>query len=490
MRLREQTRRLRQQLRRYFDLHRGRQSSVDRESGHSPGWNRTIFGRGLRRLTGCQIISSAQGMGLDLGELVAETTAPGSAKLLRRVREGTHGQREYTLARRSTVKVETKTAETESAPAKAEPVVVEAKAETQAEAEVKKVLLKTPPTAILNLESAARQVACRRLEQSELSPPPAPTAEEAFSCLLDAPLNHRRQVLRQEPRWRSLAGVKHAALAIDKLRLCAPKEARALAQILAIEIAAKIKGADCAEAFCRAAGVLGSSHRIGASMEGAAFCLETALVIACWAPPGVRADLLQRASFVLSNHGAIEAALAVSGKAMAIYAEQRDSAGMGKVFVDQATFLAYSGQYEEARGSWLNALALLPDTEKHHRAAVYQGLAHLDEQAGRLDTAIEHLRLAQEFIPQRATYLRGKVSWAAGEIARKQGRFGAAESQLRQAVAELGMINPFDLGLVTLDLAELLLETGQAAEAVELAKDTEALLKLFKSNPSRVKTTE
>jgi len=489
---REKMDEVREFLRRAFALHRGRQAAVDRASGHAPGWNRTVLGRPVMRLTGYQLLASARGMGLDLGELLSEAAEPSPTELLRKVREATHGKREDTLVKLPTVKVKAKTdtksgnakeeTKTENVDTKASGAKAEDGARTaETEDKEKKIVLKTPPSAILRLQSAARQVACNRLDPAQQQQQSAPTTEEACACLLYAPLNHRRKVLRLEPRWRSLAGVTSAALAIDKLRLRAPEDAMALGQILAVEIATKIKGPDAGEAFCRAAGALGSAHRLAASMEGAAFCLETVSAISPWAPPAVRADLLRRASVVLMAYGEMEAALAVSDQAMAIYAAQRDTSGMGKVFVDQGVFLVALDP-PKATNKYKNGLALLPDSDETHRAAAFQGLARVAELAKRFDQAEEYLQQALPLILAEDTYTSAQAQKIAGLLAKQSGQFSIAEVHLRTAADKLAEINPFDAVIAALYLIELLLERGRPVEANKRAKEMTWLLEAFRHN--------
>ncbi len=233
---------LRRALLRDFAFHRGRQPAVDRASGHARGWTREALTRPVFKLTGYQLLSCARGMGLDLGELLNENTKPDPAELLRKVREATHGKRQDTLAKLPTIKTKSKI-ETQSGKTKA---AAEGGAETaETKSEATKIVLKTPPSAILRLQSAARQVACNRLDPAQAQQHSAPTTEEAFACLLHAPLNHRRQVLRVEPRWRSLAGVKSAALAIDKLRLRAPEDA--IARSLCANVSETLKYREISE---------------------------------------------------------------------------------------------------------------------------------------------------------------------------------------------------------------------------------------------------
>ncbi len=464
---------LQQRLSDYLDLHRGRRGEVDRRSGYYRGWGRGVLGRTALKLTASQIYSAAEGLGLDpVALLIAE---PSPFELLRAARETAHGKRKNTVAKTSKTKTKTPKSKT-----------IRARAGKQTKApkdKGKKVaVLKSPPTPILDLEVSARRVLRHYQAEAERPLLPAPSAQEAHSCLLYGSLSHRRQVLRQEPRWRSLTAVKHAALAIDKLRYAKPEHAVTLARILTVEVASKIKGLAGVEAFCRAGGVLGSSHRIGGSMEAAAFCLESALRISQWAPSLVRANLLQRAGTALYSFARYRDALKLMDQAAHIYGDQVHSAGIGQTWTQRAILYFSLEQRSKATECAQFALTALPDSEKQYRATAYHVLATLHRDARELATAERNLRLAEALVPGDATHSRGMILWTAAMIAKDRKNLDEAEYRLRQAMKLLEQINPFDLGLATVDLAEVLLAAGKAREVTSLADGMASLLEPFQGN--------
>ncbi len=189
--------------------------------------------------------------------------------------------------------------------------------------------------------------------------------------------------------------------------------------------------------------------------------------------------MLQRTSVVLFGHNEVEAALTVSDMAMAICASQRDRIGMGRVFVDQGAYLL-APDPAAATDSYRTALALLPDSEGSNRAAAYQGLASIDEQAKRFDRAEGYLLQALALIPQDAIYPRAMAQWSAGAIAKASGKPDNAEPLLVLAIEGLIVTDPFSAALATLDFVDLLLTSGQTRAATERAKEMARFLQPFR----------
>jgi tetratricopeptide (TPR) repeat protein len=226
----------------------------------------------------------------------------------------------------------------------------------------------------------------------------------------------------------------------------------------------------------RAWAYLGNARRIAFDLAGAeeALALADRLVEGGSADPLEEARILDLRASLLSDQGHFEQAAELLDVVIDIYADLREPHRQGRAMISRGVFLGYSGWPEEAIREIRKGLGLV-DWEREPRLVLISrhNLAWFLNDCGRAEEALRQLarfRHTYRDFPDNWTGLR--LAWLDGRIAARQGRLAEAESALREVRRSfLAGGHGYDASLVTLDLANLYLEEGRAAEVRALAEE-------------------
>ena len=219
---------------------------------------------------------------------------------------------------------------------------------------------------------------------------------------------------------------------------------------------------------------LGGAHRRDGNLRAAADALEEAEAAATLGShhPRISIGLLEKKGWLAIDQGLHQQALELFAEAVEIAGAAGDRHVRGRCLYNQAIAFRLLERYREALDD-LHVAAMLLDIEREPRLGLITllELARCSEAASHLDAALAFLDRAERgwirFMNAgdriRASWTRGRIHAAAGELIRARSHY----AQARQGFVELDY--PFDAALVTLELAATLAEEGRFAEVGELA---------------------
>lgn len=194
-----------------------------------------------------------------------------------------------------------------------------------------------------------------------------------------------------------------------------------------------------------------------------------------------QAEMLELQASFLRDQRRFEEATHALDRAVEIYRATGDSHAEGRGLIHRANLEWERGEESAAIALLERAAGLVrPDRDPRlafvvkHDLARYRGLAGRPEAAAALLPELRRLALE---LGGRLDRLR--LLWTEGLILARLGRITLAEATLRRAVAGFARAGAgYDAAFAALDLASVLLEAGQSAEASELAGD---LMPIFAS---------
>ncbi len=272
-------------------------------------------------------------------------------------------------------------------------------------------------------------------------------------------------------------------LAVDRLRFSHPWPAARQAFAVAAHVAPAINGDEAKEIFSRAAGVYASCCRMGGSPEDGVRAILVALSAAGSSNPQLRASLMERAAYLLISFAQNLNAIAVFDLADSINIGTGDRSCRGRLAVGRGVAWHLENEFQLSATEFLSALQLLSNCEQVFAGSAHQCLGQVRMDEGDLIGAAREIEFARTLLADGDVYSLGIVEWTAARLASKCGQSEQAELLFRGAVDNLMKINPFDTTLVCLDWVKLLLEKGEAADAVLTARRTARLIEQFESNP-------
>lgn len=231
----------------------------------------------------------------------------------------------------------------------------------------------------------------------------------------------------------------------------------------------------------RAWAYLGNARRLGSDLKGAEEAISRAESFSeeGSADPLEEARILDLKASLLGDQGRLEEAAGLLDVVIDIYEDIRDVHRQGRALISKGLFLAYADRPEEGLGLIGSGLSLV-NVEQEPRLALManHNIAWCLVDCGRPEEALRHLDRARHLyhaFTDRWTGLR--LAWLEARIAVGLGRLEEAERklhELRDAFVEQRL--GYDASLVTLDLAALYLQQGQAAEVRRLAGEALPLL--------------
>lgn len=236
------------------------------------------------------------------------------------------------------------------------------------------------------------------------------------------------------------------------------------------------------EWMVRALAVFTSLRRTQGRCGAAARSLKLAFELSADLPH-CRANLFQRMTYLAANQGwwATASEFAQQAREAFVYLDNRE--GIGESLVDQAIMAVYLSRLDEAKKCYSSALKYLPERSSRNRTAALHGLGWIEMQRGHLAEAEEHLRAAMTFYKGEKGGNWAKIVWLQGEIFLQKRDFAGAEEAFRESIESFSLHDdPYDFALVALQLAEVLLLSGRAAEVDQIAQLMIRLLTPFQNN--------
>ncbi len=296
--------------------------------------------------------------------------------------------------------------------------------------------------------------------------------------LLSYPAPQRRSLVCQAGRFQTLAVCELLIDASFEAGFHAAAEAMELAGLsllLTGQLDAGYYGSSVVmDLRARAWAYLGNARRIAFDLAGA----EEALLEAerhaesGSADPLEEARILDLRASLLGDQGRFEQAAELLEAVIDIYDDLRESHRKGRALISQGSFLGQAGGPEEAIRQLRKGLALV-DWERDPRLVQWarHNLAWFLNDSGRSEEALQQLeRLLHAHGESSDARTELRLAWLGGRIAARLDYLAEAEQafvEVRQGCLTEG--HGYDAAMVTLDLAQLYLRQGRAAEVRELA---------------------
>ena len=305
--------------------------------------------------------------------------------------------------------------------------------------------------------------------------------------LLAHPPERRPMLARHQPRFHTW-GVYQLLVERSRERsFQEPREAESLAQ-LALELAdhldAGYYGAHRIEDLrARAWGHAGNARRVGGDLAAAGEAFERAFehLARGTREPLERAILLDLRASLLRAERRFDDAMKLLEEALGVFLEAGDHHRAGRALVGLDNVLHHAGRPEEGIPLLYRALELIdPAQEPRLLLCAWHNLIDDLAEAGRFMEAQKLLRQAEPVYRRSPEpWSQTRRLWVEGKIARGLGQQERAEALLRAARdGFLAQDLPYDLALVSLELAALCAEQGRAAEVRRIAAE---MLPLFSS---------
>lgn len=306
-------------------------------------------------------------------------------------------------------------------------------------------------------------------------------ADLLLKAVLDEGMVRAKTLVHQDGRFQTWGFFERLLSEAQRLIASEPHRTRAFLH-LALRVASQLDSGRYGEsavatAHTRGWAYLGNARRVLGDFAGAekAFRRAEFHFQQSHLDPLDEALLSHLRASLCIDQRRFDEALALLDDALAIYREIGEVHQMGRVLMTRGVTLLYGGAPESAAASYRESLALLDEQEEPRlRFACCKNLLLCLTEAGRGAEAaalLPETRTLAEAVADPLDLVR--LRWAEGRIAAALGRADEAEAAFRATQDELLAARlPWDAALVTLDLAELLLRHGRAAETRELAEQT------------------
>lgn len=194
--------------------------------------------------------------------------------------------------------------------------------------------------------------------------------------------------------------------------------------------------------------------------------------------PWILAEVASLEGSLLKDARRLETATTCLDYACQRFADAGDATGIARVRVKLATVYRLNGEPKSALVLIQKALAALRGTSspKLLVAALHSFVMFLaeDGQLDRAQTILHHLSPVYGWYPE----FEDRHLWLRAKVARGREEFEAAEHYYREVLrAFISKSSTFDAALVALDLAELLITSGRAAEVANVTRPLPTLFR-------------
>jgi len=324
-----------------------------------------------------------------------------------------------------------------------------------------------------------RRQAALNVEKSE--------APELLRELLAQPLEHRRTLIANSPRYRTWAFCELLLDAAREWGFQEPVQAVDLSQ-LGVELAMRLAAAHYGEARlndlrARAWAGLGNAQRIHSEFRDAeeAFAKAERLLKKGTGDPLEKAQILLLKSSWRGTQQRFRDAFRLLDRVMAIGRKCGDVQLCGKALIMRGFLVGAANDPEAAVRHLAEGIRKLdPISDPRLFMVAQHNLVLFLTESGRYEEAQGLLESARPLYHQVADQMGLlRLRWLEGKIAISLGRFPAAEETLRSVRKELIERDlGLDAALVTLDLAHIYAHQGRNAEVQRLAEE---VIPLFQS---------
>jgi tetratricopeptide (TPR) repeat protein len=227
---------------------------------------------------------------------------------------------------------------------------------------------------------------------------------------------------------------------------------------------------------------LGNARRLASDFDGARRAFKEARRIFAQEGTGdplKRAHLISLEASYIDETGEFEKAEATLEEVLKIYAQAGDLHLQGRTLLKMGDFI---GKVDPAKGiaHIRNALALLEvEREPRLELCAQHDLAWFLNDDGKPEEALAVLEQARPLYQQFPdAYTQFRLHWLEARIAQKLGQLEEAESTFEQLWDEFRARDlRHELVLLSIDLAELFVEKGEARRAADLVAQTHPILK-------------
>ena len=332
--------------------------------------------------------------------------------------------------------------------------------------------------------------AVRRVEQGGPLPgPEVPSRAEFLLASIETPNgSEERRRLKTARKYRDVGFVRAYLEQLDTLRYDQPKKAAQNARTVAIHLLPETP-CDPRERLAlelETLGIYGSALR----MVGDFATAQQALVLALESARKhelleLAASLLQRSSYLLTDHGQLAESLTLLDEALLICFDLGLDSPLGTVLVDRGVVFHYQGKDRAAVSVLERALRLLGKDSRRvsrNRLAAYQVLGYVHQRAGDLDRSAAVIRQATAEFKEAGGLILAKLYWQHGCLALAQGAYAEAYEWLASAFDLLEQRGAPGRALVSLDMTKALLAQGKTEEAINMALGMAQFLTSFRGN--------
>jgi tetratricopeptide (TPR) repeat protein len=242
-----------------------------------------------------------------------------------------------------------------------------------------------------------------------------------------------------------------------------------------------------ADQQARAWAELGNARRIADDLAGAERDLAYALTRSAdgTGDPLLLARLMDLTASLYTDQRRFQEALHLLDMVYAIYEKAGDTHLAGRALISKGATANYAFDVEEAVGLLSRGIELIdPSRDPKLLMAGLHNLAWCLVECGQAELAHQLFTLSQELFANYIERLDAiKSGWLEGRIAAVLGQDERAEAKFREARSSFQEIQmPYDVALVSLDMAALWLRAGRTAEIKHLIDHT---ITIFRSRKIR-----
>jgi len=317
-------------------------------------------------------------------------------------------------------------------------------------------------------------------------------ARELIADILPHPPERQRLVLENNPRFHTWGVIVHLldlSWSQSLLNPAAVEHFARLALLAAARLDTSLYRPELTEDFrARAWSYIGNAYRQRSELAAAqeAFRIAKVHLVLGTCDPLERAVLLDLEASLLRAQRRFSRALSLLRRAHTIFLAVGDKHRAGRALVSMEVIHKYAGMPERGIPLLYEALELI-DFQREPRLVIciWHNLADALVDSGRV---IEARRL---FVKARVLYpefpeavIQNRRTWVAGKIARGLGQVHEAEALFLEARGAFAAEEaPFEVALVSLELAAIYAEQGRLAELKQLAAEVVPLFSSRQIHP-------
>lgn len=198
----------------------------------------------------------------------------------------------------------------------------------------------------------------------------------------------------------------------------------------------------------------------------------------------VRAELLLRIPAVVARlTGDYREALWFAERAFLLFSDLGDQMGLGKAAALRGRYHFYLEEPAESHLALTSALRLLDDQEPRHLFGTHLLLARHWKGESRMDLANAHLGHSRLLLDPEDPLQVASYHWCLGELEVAAGATDDGLSAFYYAYEVFFPVSPVNASLVAIDTAEILLNLGRSAQALEKIYGLASLLVPLSSFP-------